>query len=129
LNQAFRRRIAHTGCTPDQYIVLRNLVEGAPGGLTQADLTRMMSSDANTMASLLRRMEALGLVRRCRDSRDGRARRVYLETRGGQLFRQVRRIALRLERDMLSGLELVERGRFLENLERVAEACRSASEE
>ena len=57
LNQAFRRRIAHTGVTPDQFTALRTLLEGDPEGLTQRELTALMSSDPNTVASLLERME------------------------------------------------------------------------
>ena len=66
LNQAFRRRIAHTGCTPDQYTVLRNLAEGDPAGLTQSDLTRRMTSDPNTIAALVERMEGADLLERRR---------------------------------------------------------------
>ena len=57
LNQAFRRKISHAGATPDQFTVLRTLSEGDPDGLTQSELTRSMSSDPNTVASLLKRME------------------------------------------------------------------------
>ena len=56
LNQAFRRQISHAGATPDQFTVLRTLSEGDPDGLTQSELTRSMSSDPNTVASLLNRM-------------------------------------------------------------------------
>src|SRR5579872_924961 len=62
LNQTFRRRISHIGVTPDQFTVMRTLLEGNPKGLTQRELTDIMSSDPNTIASLLERMEALGLV-------------------------------------------------------------------
>src|SRR5437764_11468863 len=64
LNQAFRRRIAHTGVTPDQFTVMRTLIEGDPKGMTQTELAKQMSSDANTMASLLERMEQAGWVKR-----------------------------------------------------------------
>ena len=57
LNQAFRRRIAHTEVTPDQFTVLRTLLEGDPHGMTQSQVTRVMTSDPNTVASLLERME------------------------------------------------------------------------
>jgi DNA-binding CsgD family transcriptional regulator len=55
LNQAFRRRIAHLNLTPDQFTVLRILLEGDALGLTQRELSRLMSSDPNTLASLLER--------------------------------------------------------------------------
>ena len=53
LNQAFRRRIAHTGVTPDQFTVMRTILEGDPDGLLQSELTRRMASDPNTIASLV----------------------------------------------------------------------------
>src|SRR5579864_5254147 len=64
LNQTFRRRIAHTGVTPDQFTVMRTLLEGNPKGMTQRELTDLMSSDPNTIAALLERMEKAGLVER-----------------------------------------------------------------
>src|SRR3954471_18021946 len=64
LNQAFRRRIAHLGITPDQFTVLRTLIEGDQKGLTQSELAEKMSSDPNTVASLLERMESAELLER-----------------------------------------------------------------
>src|SRR4029453_16663615 len=57
LNQAFRRRIAHLGITPDQFTVMRILLENDESGITQRELTQFMSSDPNTVASLVERME------------------------------------------------------------------------
>ena len=126
LNQAFRRRIAHTGCTPDQYIIMRNLAEADRSGLTQVRLTRSMSSDPNTVASLLDRMERLGLVDRVPDPRDRRARRVRLKPLGRRRFGAIRKIALNLQTEVLEVLPADVRESFLEQLERVAEACGSA---
>ena len=123
LNQAFRRRIAHTGCTPDQYIVLRNLAEGDSKGLTQVRLTRSMSSDPNTVAALIDRMERLGLVMRVPDPKDRRARRVHLKPLGRKRFRSLRRIALELQSEVLEVLPAEAQEMFLEQLERVADSC------
>ena len=71
LNQAFRRRIAHLGVTPDQFTVMRTLLENQ--GLTQRELTELMSSDPNTVAALLERMEQAGLVERQSHEKDRRA--------------------------------------------------------
>ena len=53
LNQAFRRRISKMNLTPDQFTVIRTLLEAAPEGLTQKALADAISSDPNTIASLL----------------------------------------------------------------------------
>ena len=79
LNQAFRRRIAHTGATPDQFTVMRSLLEGDAKGVTQCELTHIMSSDPNTIASLLERMESAGWLERKRHERDKRAYRIPLK--------------------------------------------------
>src|ERR1700729_1258673 len=79
LNQTFRRRIAHTGITPDQFTVMRTLLEGDPKGMTQRELTDLMSSDPNTIASLLERMETAGLLERKAHERDRRANRISLK--------------------------------------------------
>ena len=75
LNQAFRRQISHAGATPDQFTALRTLCEGDPAGLTQSELTRAMSSDPNTVASLLERMENNGWLERKPHETDRRAQR------------------------------------------------------
>src|SRR4051812_21861147 len=64
LNQAFRRRILHLEITPDQFTALRILGEAEKKGLSQRQLTEAMSSDPNTVASLVERMEINGLVQR-----------------------------------------------------------------
>src|SRR5687768_12682818 len=69
LNQAFRRRIAEHGLTPDQFTVLRTLLESEAEGLIQSELTAKMSSDPNTIASLLERMENGGWLDRKRDEK------------------------------------------------------------
>src|SRR4051812_3471821 len=80
LNQAFRRRIAHLGVTPDQFTVMRTLLENE--GITQRHLTELMSSDANTVASLLERMEQAGLVERQAHEKDRRGGLVRVRSRG-----------------------------------------------
>src|SRR5882672_2613862 len=78
LNQAFRRRIAHLRLTPDQFTVMRTLLEGDPKGMSQRELTQLMTSDPNTVASLLERMEAAGFVERGPHESDRRANRIRM---------------------------------------------------
>src|SRR5688572_17119164 len=82
LNQAFRRRIAHLQITPDQFTVLRTLLESDVRGVTQRELARAMSSDPNTVASLLERMEKTGYVERLPHESDRRAHRIKLLPKG-----------------------------------------------
>jgi len=127
LNQAFRRRIAETGATPDQFTALRCLLESDPKGITQCELTGLMSSDPNTIAALVERMEAAGWVERKRHEKDRRAYRIRLKPSGKRLYIELRRIAIELQSDILFVLPENEREKFLENLAVVADACRDAA--
>lgn len=128
LNQAFRRRLTHLKITPDQFTVMRTLLEGAHCGLTQRELTEQMSSDPNTVASLLSRMEHAGLIRREPHETDRRAHRIHLEPEGRHRYEAARAVAVKLQSDILQVLPEKDREEFLANLGRVAEACRVAAE-
>lgn len=127
LNQAFRRRIAHLDLTPDQFTVMRILLEASSEEMTQRQLTQLMSSDPNTIASLLKRMEQAGLIGRKSHERDRRAHKIYLKTSGKRKYVQAREIAVALQTEVLNVLPTERREAFLRDLADVAEACRSAA--
>lgn len=126
LNRAFRRRIAHTGVTPDQFTVLRILTEH-PGGLSQSEITRAMASDPNTVAAMLDRMETTGLLSRGRHESDQRARRIRLRELGKKKYEIIRQLAVEIQIEVLSALPLATREEFLRNLAAVADACATAA--
>lgn len=128
MNQAFRRRIAHLGLTPDQFTVLRNLMEGDPRGIPQRELTDHMTSDPNTVASLLERMAAAGLLEKRRHETDRRAYRIRMLPAGRKQYLLARRFALALQTELLETLGEDERDGFLAQLDRIASACRDAAE-
>jgi DNA-binding MarR family transcriptional regulator len=129
LNQAFRRRLAHLNLTPDQFTVLRTLLEGDPLGITQRELSRLMSSDPNTVASLLERMEKAGYVQRQPHEKDRRAHRIKLLVSGRKAYEAARVIAVNLQVEVMAVLPEAGREQFLEHLALVADACRGAAEE
>jgi DNA-binding MarR family transcriptional regulator len=126
LNQAFRRRTAHLEITPDQFTVMRTLLES--DGISQRELTQIMSSDPNTVASLIERMEKAGLLARKSHEKDRRANRLHLRPAGKQKYEDGREIAIALQREVLSVLPEAHRQLFLENLALVADACLSAAQ-
>jgi DNA-binding MarR family transcriptional regulator len=128
LNQAFRRRIAHLEITPDQFTVMRTLLEGDQDGLTQRELTQLMTSDPNTVASLLQRMEEAGLVERKPHEKDKRAHRIQLREPGKRKYEAARQVAIGLQSEILSVLPESRREVFLEDLALAADACRNAAE-
>jgi DNA-binding MarR family transcriptional regulator len=127
LNQAFRRRISRLHITPDQFTVLRTLLEHE--GVTQRELTELMSSDPNTVASLLERMEKAGLVERKSHETDRRANRLHVLASGKRQYQEARQVAIELQSELLSVLPEAEREVFLEHLDRVADACHLAAEQ
>jgi DNA-binding MarR family transcriptional regulator len=126
MNQAFRRRIAHLRVTPDQFTVMRTLLENE--GITQRELTELMSSDPNTVAALLERMEAAGVVERQAHEQDRRANRLQLRRSGKLKYEAAREVALALQTEILDSLPARMRHQFLGNLATVADACRVAAE-
>ena len=126
LNQAFRRRVAHLGITPDQFTVMRTLLEHR--GITQRRLTELMSSDPNTIGSLLERMERAGLVERQTHEKDRRANALTLKPTGQKKYETARGLAVMLQAEILAVLPSDSREKFLEHLAALADACRVAAE-
>jgi DNA-binding MarR family transcriptional regulator len=126
LNQAFRRRIAHLQITPDQFTVLRTLLEH--DGITQRELTHLISSDPNTVASLLERMETAGLLERKTHEKDRRANRLKVQGSGKAKYAAAREIAIELQKQVLRVLPEHKREEFLHDLALVADGCRQALE-
>ena len=108
---------------------MRTLLEGDPRGLTQRELTNLITSDPNTVASLLQRMEAAGLVERRPHEKDKRAHRIHLQAEGRRRYESARQIAVLLQGLVLSVLPEARREEFLEDLALVADACKAAAEQ
>jgi len=123
LNQAFRQRIAHLDLTPDQFSILRWLIEGDPQGLTQRALTDLMASDPNTITSILSRMEKNRLIVRAPHEQDKRANRVKVQPAGRRMFEKGRKVAMGLQEQILAALPANRREKFLEELETIANSC------
>jgi DNA-binding MarR family transcriptional regulator len=107
---------------------MRTLLEAEPRGLTQQELTERMASDANTVASLVRRMEEAKLLLRRPHERDGRANLLKPRSTGRRQFAQARLVATQLQTEVLRSLPESERERSLELLALIADACQQAAE-
>ena len=73
--------------TANQFVLLSLLAED--DGITQQELVRRASSDANTVRAMLVALEAKGLVERERHPEDGRAWRVTLTRSGRRTYRKL----------------------------------------
>jgi DNA-binding MarR family transcriptional regulator len=78
---------AKDGVTADQFVLLSALADA--DAVTQQDLVRRVSSDANTVRAMLLLLEGRGLVARERHPADGRARCVTLTGKGRQVFKKL----------------------------------------
>ena len=87
-----------------------------------------MTSDPNTVASLLHRMEEAGLVERTPHEKDKRAHRIQLQESGRRKYDAARAVALELQSEVLAVLPETKREEFLEHLTLVADACRITAE-
>jgi DNA-binding MarR family transcriptional regulator len=125
LNQTFRRRIAQFDLTPDQFTILRWLVEH-PKGVTQKELAGLMASDANTVTAMLNRMEESEIIVRLPNKMDKRAKIIKIQPKGRSLFEGVRSAAIQLQAEVLSAIPPEQHESFLLNLERLADACDQA---
>lgn len=128
LNQAFRKRLATFGITPNQFTVLRWLEEDDGGGVRQSEICARMASDPNTIAALVERMHADGLVKRKVDPKDRRARLISPTPKGRRIYANARPIAVQLQEEVLEAIPMAERERLLEQLEILADACQASLE-
>jgi DNA-binding MarR family transcriptional regulator len=87
-----------------------------------------MSSDPNTVASLLERMEESGWIERRPHEKDRRAYRIRILPSGAAQFETCRTIALKLQSEVLMVLEPDAREEFLSQLDLIAQACRTAAD-
>jgi MarR family transcriptional regulator, temperature-dependent positive regulator of motility len=127
LNYTLMRRLADLDLTPDQYIALRWLIEATEKGargLSQKNLCELMTSDPNTIAAMMRRMEKASLVQRAKDPEDGRRLVVSPTPQGLGLYAKASVRAKALENEALHGLNREEKAMFLEDLNSLARSCR-----
>lgn len=121
LNQTFRRRIAGTGLTPDQFTILRWLGEH-PEGLTQRALADLMASDANTITAILTRMQKAGLIERRPHAEDARCNLIVLKDKGRILHAKLQPLASGLQEQLLAAVPMARQAEFLRHLESVCAA-------
>lgn len=82
-NRAYKPMLERLGLTYPQYVAMVALWES--DGVTVGEVGRRMHLETNTLTPLLKRLEAMGLVRRRRDAADERQVRVHLTDDGRRL--------------------------------------------
>lgn len=105
------------GLHPGQELVMMHLWELGPQ--RQADLVRLMDSDAATMTRTVRRLEQAGFVRRRPSPTDRRASLIEPTAASQALRHEVERVWSQLEEISTAGLSDDERAAALRTLERL----------
>ncbi|MEV0604821.1 MarR family winged helix-turn-helix transcriptional regulator [Polymorphospora rubra] len=115
----YRPLLEPMGLTHPQYLVMLALWQYAP--LSVKDLSGLLQLDPGTLSPLLKRLEAIGYVRRERDARDERSLSVTLTAAGRDLRAQAEGIPPAVVERL--GLPLAELQNLHEALTRVIAAA------
>jgi MarR family transcriptional regulator, temperature-dependent positive regulator of motility len=110
------------GLTQRQFAVL----EAIKTGLTQTELVRMTGIDRSTLADLVTRMTAKGLLERERSTLDARAKAVRLSTEGAARLEAARPLVEAADKRIMALLPKGQRETFLAQLAELAAAADAA---
>jgi MarR family transcriptional regulator for hemolysin len=102
LRRVFDRRAAHLGLTRAQWRALK--LVGRTPGLTQAQLSEELDMEAIAVGRVLDRMEAAGFIERRPDPHDRRCWRLYPAGESPAAMVEMKRIADRLNAEILEGV-------------------------
>ncbi|MCZ8259715.1 MAG: MarR family transcriptional regulator [Beijerinckiaceae bacterium] len=122
-NRLYRQQLSSLGLTYPQYLVLLVLWEQAP--LPVKTIGERLMLDSGTLTPLLKRMEAMGLIRRERASHDERQVLVAPSAAGLALKEKAR--ALPPATACASGLDLAALGKLVEELHRLRDHLLAAT--
>ena len=89
VTRSYKPKLAKIGISYPQYILL--LVLWQNGSLTISEIARRLKLPANGLTPVIDRLEAAGLVVRCRDPEDRRVINIHLTAEGVALEQQAAR--------------------------------------
>jgi len=112
------------GLTQRQFAVLE--AASMKAGLTQTELVRMTGIDRSTLADLVTRMTAKGLLERERSTLDARAKAVRLSTEGAARLEAARPRVEAADKRIMALLPKGQRDGFLKQLAELAAAADAA---
>lgn len=107
--------------TKQQYLLLAALDQNERA--SQTALVEITGIDRSTLAEMIRRMLARGLLSRSRTQADARANEITITQAGRRTLRGARLAAERAERGLLDPLPPAERSRFVKSLWLIATAA------
>jgi DNA-binding MarR family transcriptional regulator len=120
VGQIFAMGMQTNDLTPRQLAVLVAVAENE--GLSQTDLVERTGIDRSTLADVVKRLKAKGLLQRRRTKEDARAYAVKLTEEGRRVLRTAEPLAKRVEERILDALPAKQRDQFMSGLASVAMA-------
>lgn len=116
-DELFATQIGQSDLTPRQFVVMRAVA--ASEEPSQTTLVEKTGIDRSTLADIVRRLVARGLMQRKRTRRDARMYAVRLTERGHQALKAAEPAARITDERLLSALPASQREPFVEALRRV----------
>lgn len=123
----YAEEVGSAGPTQRQFAVLEAV--SLQAGLTQTDLVKATGIDRSTLADLVSRMTARGLLQRERSTLDARAMAVRLSPEGAAMLETARPRVLAADKRIMSLLPKGRRDAFLETLSELAAAADAVPEQ
>jgi len=117
LRLSYDRRMKALGLTRSQWWVLTHLYRN--DGLTQAELADLLEIDRPALGRLLDRLEVSGWVTRKDDTKDRRAKRVFLTDEVEPAMKAMRHAAADMRKEALVGISESDQDRFIDILLRL----------
>jgi DNA-binding MarR family transcriptional regulator len=106
----FTAELDETGLTPVQWAALMSTSQSP--GLDQSMLSREIYIDTSTIAGVVDRLEARGLIQRRHSPQDRRVRLLYLTDEGSALLKQASASVLEIQKWLVLPLSEEERATF-----------------
>lgn len=107
--------------TPRQFVVLTAISQQE--GLTQTDLVDRTGIDRSTLADIVARLLARGLIQRRRAKDDARAYAIKLSAQGAKALRDAQPAAAAADARLLANLPPAKRQDFLESLNLIVDGA------
>ncbi len=125
MHRRTQARLAAAAVTADQFVLLALLAE--QDGITQQELVRRASSDANTVRAMLVLLESRHLVARRGHPTDRRALSVILTRKGRQTYERLWADSDPVRQRLLAAFGPEEADTLVEFLNRISEAMAQAA--
>jgi DNA-binding MarR family transcriptional regulator len=114
LRTTYDRRVRDLGLTRSQWWVLTHLFR--KDGITQSELAETLELEKPSLGRLLDRLETKGWVRRAVDTKDRRAKLVFLTDTAQAPMQVMREVAAGVREDALLGWSAADQDRFVDAL-------------